>query len=502
MDGFSPLFLAATLMASAAVSLLVLWALGRSWASNTPDSRGKASGSGHRATFVFQDDILVDQDTPAETMPGVASGDIGTWSSLRSWLGCRFGPLPRSLDDLDDGELRDLPATDVDDMATLSLSRLNDGGRVQVTDPARAGPLDRHSTRRLGATITRYQTVFDKAPCAVRILDPAGRMLWQNAVFASYDPAQAQHLIDTATAKDTPTRLRMPGPATAEDRVCEVVHIRAGDVRAVFATDVTQVANAEALRREFIQTLTKIFANLTTGLAVFDRHRNLALFNPALLDLTGLPAPILSSQPSLIQFFDSLRDNRVLPEPKNYASWRNQIETMISSAAGGLYLEDWNLPNGMTYRVTGRPHPDGAIAFLFEDITDNVSLARHFRSQISLCEAVLDASDEAKIVFGPDNIVSLCNRPCRQLLDIDPDASFADMTLREVVTVCGEFLPRDGVWGRVEQAVLNRAALEETLPQPGGSTLICRVGHLPGNSAIITLLAQHGTSRSHAKAQA
>jgi PAS domain-containing protein len=502
MDGLSPLFLAFALMASAAVSLLLLWALGRSWLSHDRSADHPAHAPVHRASFLFEDDALSDHDTQPDALPGLSTGDIRTWTDLRTWLGNRFGALPGTLGDLDDGERRDLPATDADDMATLTLSRQRDTVRVEVTEPELPGPPDQHRTRRPDNSVTRYQAVLDRAPCAVRILDADGRMIWQNAVFAAHEPAAAQRLIDTATGRDQPRRLRLSGSTETQDRFFEVSHVRAGDVRAVFATDVTRVATAETLRREFIQTLTKIFANLTTGLAVFDRHGQLALFNPALLDLTGLPAPFLSSQPPLIQFFDNLRDNRVLPEPKNYANWRKQIEDMITTATDGLYLEDWHLPSGITYRVTGRPHPDGAIAFLFEDITDNVSLARHFRSQISLREAVLDASDQAKVVFGPDNIVTLCNLPCRQMLGIDPDASFADMSLRDFLSVCNSALPRDGFWDRVEQAVLDRASLEEPLLQPDGTTVICRVRHLPGNSSIITLLARREASASGAIARA
>ena len=45
---------------------------------------------------------------------------------------------------------------------------------------------------------------------------------------------------------------------------------------------------------------------------------------------------------------------------------------MLSSAEDGLYQEIWSLPSNVTYKVTGRPHPDGAVAFFFEDISADV----------------------------------------------------------------------------------------------------------------------------------
>jgi hypothetical protein len=41
-------------------------------------------------------------------------------------------------------------------------------------------------------------------------------------------------------------------------------------------------------------------------------------------------------------------------------------------------------------RVTGRPHPNGAIAFLFEDISQEVSLTRRFRTDLDLDRGILD----------------------------------------------------------------------------------------------------------------
>ncbi|MFN3209867.1 MAG: hypothetical protein ACE369_12880, partial [Roseovarius sp.] len=209
MVGLSPLSLALALVAASTVSLLVLWVLGRI-ASGASGPRAAAPPL-HSASFLFRDNALIDQDTRPDTLPGLASGDIRTWSDLRHWLGNRFGPLPDSLDDIAEGDVQDLPATGAGDPASLVLSRLNGTGRVEVLDPAPAGPLERHRARRLDTTVTRYQAVFDHAPCGVRILDPSGRMIWQNAIFAARDPGEAQALVDAVTRTgDSQARVSLP----------------------------------------------------------------------------------------------------------------------------------------------------------------------------------------------------------------------------------------------------------------------------------------------------
>ena len=107
---------------------------------------------------------------------------------------------------------------------------------------------------------------------------------------------------------------------------------------------------------------------------MFDAKRGLSLFNPALTDLTALPVDFLSARPTLHAFIDRLREARRMPEPRDWRSWRERITALEAASTEGTYLETWNLPAGQTWRVSGRPHPDGAIALMFEDITAEISL--------------------------------------------------------------------------------------------------------------------------------
>ena len=101
---------------------------------------------------------------------------------------------------------------------------------------------------------------------------------------------------------------------------------------------------AERSLREFVQTLTKTFADLPIALAIFDRQRQLQLFNPALIDLTNLPTGFLTARPTLFDLLDKLRELRMVPEPKDFRSWRQQMSNLESAAATGHHVEEWSLP--------------------------------------------------------------------------------------------------------------------------------------------------------------
>ena len=140
-----------------------------------------------------------------------------------------------------------------------------------------------------------------------------------------------------------------------------------------------------------------------------------AMFNPALIDLTGLPTGFLTARPTLFDLLDQLRESRMVPEPKDFRSWRQHMNNLESAAATGHHVETWSLPGGQTYRVTGRPHPDGAVAFLFEDITSEISLTRKFRADLSLGENVIDGLDDGLAAFSSSGQILMTNQSYRQI---------------------------------------------------------------------------------------
>ena len=82
----------------------------------------------------------------------------------------------------------------------------------------------------------------------------------------------------------------------------------------------------------------------------------------------------------LRDFLERLRETRQMPEQKDFASFRRKLGELEEGARSGTYEESWQLPSGKIFRVTGRPHPQGALAFLFEDISDGDPA----RAQVSL----------------------------------------------------------------------------------------------------------------------
>ncbi|MFI0396384.1 PAS-domain containing protein [Paracoccus jiaweipingae] len=380
----------------------------------------------HPIVFLFRDNTLVDATAPARALLADLPGG-SDWARLSAWLAQRFGTdAPPS------GSQAELVSTG--DTAThLRVEDLGGGlRRLTICDPANteAGlvvdPLA-HSAQMHEIALLRRSV--DASPMLAWRQGGDG-ITWANAAYLKLAEAQTGEptlwplpaLFDLPADMVAGQPFRMPLQVGPDQLWFDCTASADGDQVMVCALPADKTVRAERSLREFVQTLTKTFADLPIGLAIFDRERRLQLFNPALIDLTGLPTGFLIARPTLHALLDRLRDARMVPEPKDYRSWQNQISNLEAAAASGHHVETWNLPGGQTYRVTGRPHPDGAVAFLIEDITSEISMTRQFRSELSMGSQLFDALDDALAVFGSDGQMLMCNRAYRHLWQCDREA--------------------------------------------------------------------------------
>lgn len=270
------------------------------------------------------------------------------------------------------------------------------------------------------------------------------------------------------------------------------------------ATSRTALIRAEEAQRDFVQTLTKTFAHLSIGLAIFNRDRQLALFNPALTDLTGLSVSFLSPRPTIDSFFDALRENRKMPEPKNYKTWRQRMADLITAAEIGKFEETWTLESGQTYSVKGRPHPDGAIAFLIEDISAEVSLARSFRAELEQGQNLVDTFEDALAVFSQSGQLTFSNKAYDHLWGFQGDTSFIDVTITDAVKLWKDKSLPNPLWQDLHDAVMTLHDRNEwTMPVclTGQSPMLCKIVPIASGATVIRFMRQPVQNTTHTARQ-
>lgn len=419
------------------------------------------------------------------------------WSALKHSLNIRFPEFPDE-DQLQDIDTLTLYAVSSSDQGVIHLERQDGMMRLTLKDTNPGNVKDTHILQSMKTELGTLRLAAVAAPYPIWLKDNNGHVAWRNQ---AYDDLQAATPSDSSELSDTvfntdaheiqPGRsVRLSVPNQANDTLdwFSVTATQASDTTIFHAINVNAVIQAEMAQRNFVQTLAKTFAQLSIGLAIFDRNSQLALFNPALVDLTSLPAEVLSARPDLLSFFDRLRDNRVMPEPKNYLSWRQEISNVIAAATNGSYQETWTLDSGHTYRVIGRPHPDGAIAFLIEDITAEVSLTRNFRAELELGQSLMDTFEDALVVFSSAGVLTFCNTAYSEMWKLDPDNTFADVTIVDSIKEWQLQCSPDPAWGDIRDFVMkvgDRAPWDAKIEHLSKGTYAAQVSPIVSGATVV-----------------
>lgn len=388
--------------------------------------------------FLFRNQVLIDATGPARALLATLPGQ-GDWQGLASWLAMRLPDFGALLPDLSGAARLEFKERAEGHPLRLLAEDLGEGViRLTLADPAaeNAGILvDSLSLGVMEQELEILRSTMDHSPMLAWRQDRQGQVTWANSAYMDLAdarlPDQTQwplpQIVDLSARPASgggARRIQVDHDGQSRWYDCHVHEVAEQTVAIALPADAA--VRAERALREFVQTLTKTFADLPIGLAIFDRDRNLQLFNPALIDLTGLATGFLTARPTLYAFLDRLREARMVPEPKDYRSWRNQMASLEAAASSGHHVEMWSLPGGQTYRVTGRPHPDGAVAFLFEDITSEISLTRKFRADLSLGAEVLDSLEDAVVVFAANGELLISNRRYGELWGAAAPATLDD----------------------------------------------------------------------------
>lgn len=427
-------------------------------------ARATASGivAEPAVSFLFDRDHLVDCTPSGRALLARAGADGTSLSAVLDLLEVRFPDIADMVERLGRrGETRVLAA---DGSAHLALSRQGDSLRIEV-EPTGASDLPLFVSAvefdALKDELSRLRGVAEGLPYPIWREDEAGQITWVNRAYLDL----CRDHLGGAQAAAWPPRPLFERPATksrdgafsgrlwigARDGnglPYEVTVARHEDGFLCSAIAADSAMRTENSLRDLVQTLTKTFAQISIGVAVFSRDRRMVLFNPALVELTQLRPESLALGPTFFEFLDTLRDRRLVPEPKDYKAWRAQLSDTRAAAATGGVTEVWHLPDGRSLRIAILPQPEGAMALLLEDITGQVLQNRSFRGTLELHQLLLDQRDEAIAVFAQDRTLVLCNDAYDRLWGTDHGDSVAPVALEAAL-------------GRWRNATLPSAAWED-----------------------------------------
>jgi PAS domain-containing protein len=453
--------------------------------------------------FLFRGDVLIDATADALALIGHRPSQQSDYDAV---LDAFRGPFP-DLGKVLKNKTLGLTRLISQDNPNLLLEVDRNAHTVRITAVCRNtipedDPLSALSRDLYFAQSDLLRDVAHHAPQLIWQTDITGKVTWSNQTFMSLSERLSRRETDSEPvslqllaaalqqAADDGQSYRKSVKLTDEEDLhwLDVTVINRDGGTLHFASDANATMRADRARRNFVQTLGKTFAQLSTGLAIFDRNRQLAMFNPAFLDMTNLPVEFLSTQPCIETVLDRLRELRMMPEPRDYASWRDQFAAVEDAAKKGTYSANWSLPDGQTLRVIGKPHPDGAFAFLFEDITAEVSLTRRFRTDIETGQAVLDALPDGIAVFSRAGTLMMSNHAYSHLWDTRPELMLEHRELASEMAIWQSRAVPSAMWDEMTEVIQRldaRKVWSDDVMLEDGRRLRCHAHPISGGMTMV-----------------
>jgi len=485
--------LASTSLGAALLALLILPFLPRL------GSRLNDMSTGDDIVLLFDDEHLIDATPEGRRFLDGGPAGLSEWQRFCALVVPRFPGFTERIARL--AQEGSAVLTEAGGEAQIAATWLDGVMRVTLHLPLagdETGLPDAQSLAAMTAELATLRDVVEAMPTPAWQRDEAGGVAWANSAYL--DLLREGRDAETPLAWPLPQLFSPPSDdgkaphrvairtGTGDERWYDCVSVVTHGTPLNFALPAGATVRAETALRNFVQTLTKTFAELPIGLAVFNRSRELVLFNPAMSELFNLEPEFLSGRPTLVSLLDQLRETRMMPEPKDYRSWREAILRLERDARDGVYSDTWTLPSGQVYRVTGRPHPDGAVAFLFEDISAEMSLTRRFRGEIETGQAVIDSFDEAIAVFSSAGILTMSNIAYAELWGDDP---LLVMGTTDIASATSQWQARSvggeaGDAADIARVIRQRQPWAGTLELCDGTHLSCRTQPIAGGAMLVT----------------
>lgn len=488
-----------------AILLLMVTMLGAKREAPPSDSAAQHSTS---PVFLFDGQELIDCNSAARVILGHSNIQGSDWQKLLAFLSTYFTALEGRLGTLAKmGAIAETGAAENGKIILLE-AEMNAGlTRICLIDPdVTDGPgvALALSHRALETEVQDLRKAAAAAPLLMWREHSTGEVVWANDAYvmlAASTLPQGRELswplprlfersavLQSASGQRQSVAVGGGVGAVQKTHWFDLTTMADQDALLCFATPADAAVAAETSLREFMQTLSKTFAQLPIGLAIFDKDRKLQMFNPALLELTTLPPDFLSLRPSMMSVLDAMRDRNLLPEPKDYATWRRQITEIERAAAAGAYSENWALPDGQTFRVTGRPHPNGGLALMIEDISSEMQRSRRYRADLEVSQSVLDQICDAIAVFSPAGHVIWCNQSYTNMWGHDPSATMGDMTIRTVTDHWKTRAAPTPLWVEIDEYIHTvgiRQAWSKELRLQDGRLVMCHVAPVAAGSTMV-----------------
>ncbi|MEM0906583.1 MAG: ATP-binding protein, partial [Pseudomonadota bacterium] len=228
----------------------------------------------------------------------------------------------------------------------------------------------------------------------------------------SSDRPSAEPLLDSNAAaqlspKDGTLARQVATIVNGERKILNVTGDRQGGTLTALAIDVTDAITALRTKERALESHAATLDQLATAIAIFGPDRRLAFHNAAFQSLWNLPPAFLGQAPVEDEVLDRLRAERRLPETSDFKAWkRDQLKGYETRQSFETW---WHLPDGQSLRVIASPGADGGVTYIYENVTEQLTLERRYNTLSRTQSETIDNLGEGVASFGQDGLLRLSN---------------------------------------------------------------------------------------------
>lgn len=230
---------------------------------------------------------------------------------------------------------------------------------------------------------------------------------------------------------------------------------------------------------------------LSAAVAVYGPDRALRTWNEAFAGLWQLDDQWLGRRPGLVQVLERLREMRRLPEAANFAEWRAEqlghFDNLRAPARAMMYL-----PDGRSLMTVVAPSPDGGLFHIYEDISDQLSIQREYKTLDAVQRRTIDNLQEAVAVFGSDGRLKLGNTLFGAMWGLDPDSREAEPHLAAIIEKMRQSEEDSAAWDERRQRILaninTRRPHRERLRRDDSRVIDWATVPLPDGAVLVSFL--------------
>ncbi len=354
--------------------------------------------------------------------------------------------------------------------------------------------------------LATQKALLDALPMPVWFRDPDGRLCWVNRAYVSAVEAtksdevieeqrellenRQRRAAETTLAAGETFRKRLQTVVAGERRSFDTIVVPVGRASAGSVIDVAPLENVQDRLSRQMAAHERTLDRISSAIAIFGADQRLSFHNQAFKDMWKLDMAFLDGKPQLGEFFDHLRQRRLLPEQSDYRKWR---DSHLKAAEDTETIEDWwYLPNGRTIHLLGDRRPDGGVTYLFDDATERFAMESRYNSLIKVQHETLENLREGVALFGSDGRLKLHNAAFVAMWKLEAGFLEGAPHIDDVRARCEALVDGPEPWEPAVRAVTGvfetRESFEGTVTRPDDITVAYAGVPLPDGSTVLTYI--------------